>query len=177
MAEHMAKIAVTNAVLHVPSKMDERHVTWTTFTDPELAHVGASEADLKRNGMSYSVYRFPFSQLDRAVTDSEAAGMVKVLANRWGRILGVFILGARAGEMIGEYALAMRNGISLSRVSSTIHPYPTYVLGNRLAADQFMMAKLTPGMVRWLRRLFGLRGDLRGAAAIKEMALWSGRGR
>jgi pyruvate/2-oxoglutarate dehydrogenase complex dihydrolipoamide dehydrogenase (E3) component len=176
MAEHMAKTAVTNAILHIPSKVDDRHVTWTTFTDPELAHVGASEAGLQRSRTAYSVYRFPFSHLDRAITDSQTTGRIKVLANRWGRILGVTILGAHAGEMIGEYALAMRNGISLSKVSSTIHPYPTYVLGNRRAADQFMMAKLTPGMVRWLRRLVGLRGDLRGAAAIKEMALWSGRG-
>ena len=177
MAEHMAKIAVTNAILHIPSKVDERHVTWTTFTDPELAHVGAGEAELQRSRTAYSVYRFPFSHLDRAITDSETTGLIKVLANRWGRILGVSILGSRAGEMIGEYALAMRNGISLSRVSSTIHPYPTYVLGNRRAADQFMMAKLTPGIVRWLRRLFGLHGDVRGATTLKEMALWSGRGR
>ncbi len=170
MAEHMAKVAVTNAILRIPSKMDERHVTWTTFTEPELAHVGAGEAEMKRNGTAHSVYRFPFSQLDRAVTDSETTGMVKVLANRWGRILGVSILGAHAGEMIGEYALAMRNGVTLGKVSSTIHPYPTYVLGNRRAADQFMMAKLTPGIVRWSQRLFGLRGDIRGVMALKGMA-------
>jgi hypothetical protein len=94
--------------------------------------------------------------------------MVKVAANRRGRILAVSILGAAAGEMIGEYALAMRNGVTLSRLSATIHPYPTYVLGNRRAADQFMIAKLTPVMVRWLKRLFGLRGDLRGVTALNR---------
>ncbi len=170
MAEHMAKTAVTNAILRIPSKVDERHVTWTTFTDPELARVGASEAELDRSRTGYSVYRFPFSHLDRAITDSETTGLIKVLASRWGRILGVSILGSHAGEMIGEYALAMRHGVSLSKVSATIHPYPTYVLGNRRAADQFMLAKLTPGMVRWLRRLLGLRGGVRGAAVLKEMA-------
>ena len=167
MAEHMANVAVTNAILRIPARMDKRHVTWTTFTDPEFAHVGGSEADLKRDGTAFSVYRFPFAQLDRAMTDSETTGMVKVLANRWGRILGVSILGAHAGEMIGEYAVAMRNGVTLGKVSSTIHPYPTYVLGNRRAADQFLMAKLTPGMVRWLQRLLGLRGDIRGVTALK----------
>ncbi len=170
MAEHMAKVAVTNAILHIPSRMDERHVTWTTFTDPELAHVGGSEAEMQRNGTPCPVYRFPFAHLDRAITDSETTGMVKVLANRWGRILGVSILGAHAGEMIGEYAVAMRNGVSLGKLSSTIHPYPTYVLGNRRAADQFLMAKLTPGMVRWFQRLFGLRGDTRGVTALKDTA-------
>ncbi|HEX8984022.1 MAG TPA: FAD-dependent oxidoreductase [Bryobacteraceae bacterium] len=170
MAGHRAKVAVTNAVLHIRSRMDERHVAWTTFTDPELAHVGGSEAEMKRTGTAYSVYRFRFSQLDRAITDSETTGVVKVLANWWGRILGVSILGAHAGEMIGEYALAMRNRVSLGKVSSTIHPYPTYALGNRQAVDQFMMAKLTPRMVRWFQRLFGLRGDIRGVTALKDMA-------
>lgn len=168
MAEHMAKVAVTNAILHVPASMDERHITWCTFTDPELAHVGRHEKDLKSAGAGYSVYRFPFAQLDRAITESETTGVIKLLANRWGRILGVSILGAHAGEMIGEYALAMRNGVRLDRLSATIHPYPTYGLGNRRAADLYMMAKLTPAMVRWLRRLFGLRGNLRGVSSLKQ---------
>ncbi len=168
-AEHMAKVAVTNAILHVPASLDERHITWTTFTDPELAHVGRSEEELRRDGVKYSVYRFPFTQLDRAITESETTGMVKVLASGWGRILGVSILGVNAGEMIGEYALAMRNGVRLGKVSSTIHPYPTYVLGNRRAADLYMMTKLTPTIVRWVRRIFGLRGDLRGVRSLKQM--------
>jgi pyruvate/2-oxoglutarate dehydrogenase complex dihydrolipoamide dehydrogenase (E3) component len=169
-AEHMAKVAVTNAILHVPARLDERHITWSTFSDPELAHVGRSEEELKRDKVEYSVYRFPFAQLDRAITDSETTGLVKVLASRWGRIFGVSILGAHAGEMIGEYALAMRSGVKLDKVSATIHPYPTYVLGNRRAADLYMMAKLSPWMVRGLQRLFGLRGDLRGVTALKGAA-------
>jgi pyruvate/2-oxoglutarate dehydrogenase complex dihydrolipoamide dehydrogenase (E3) component len=54
MAEHMAKAAVTNAILHVPARTDQRHVAWTTFPDPELAHVGATEVELKRNATGYS---------------------------------------------------------------------------------------------------------------------------
>ncbi|MCW5978405.1 MAG: FAD-dependent oxidoreductase [Bryobacteraceae bacterium] len=168
MAEHMAKVAVTNAILRLPARIDDRHVVWTTFTDPELAHVGATEGDLKRSGTGYTAHRFPFEQLDRAIADSEVTGMVKALANRRGRILGASILGAHAGEMIGEYALAMRNRITLGRLSATIHPYPTYGLGNRRAADQFMVAKLTPRLVRWLKRLFGLRGSLRGVTALSQ---------
>lgn len=167
MAEHMAKVAVTNAILRLPSRMDERHVTWTTFTDPELAHVGRNEDELRRAGIKHSVYRFPFTQLDRAITDSETAGMIKVLADGWGRILGVSILGANAGELIGEFALAMKNGIRLDKVSATIHPYPTYGLGNRRTADLFMTAKFTPRIARWLRRLLGLRGTDRGVMAVQ----------
>jgi hypothetical protein len=109
------------------------------------------------------------TQLDRAITESETTGVVKVLASRWGRILGVSIPGANAGEMIGEYAVAMRNGILLDKISSTIHPYPTYVLGNRRAADLYMMDKLSPGMVRWIKRLFRLHGGLEGVAAPRAI--------
>ena len=168
MAEHMAKVAVTNAILHVPVRLDEDHVTWCTFTDPELAHVGRQEKELKQAGVRYSAYRFPYAQLDRAVTESESTGLIKVLAGRRGRILGVSILGASAGEMIGEWAVAMKNGISLDKISATIHPYPTYVLGNRRAADLYMMAKLKPFMVRWLRLLTGMRGDLRGVLSLRQ---------
>lgn len=168
MAEHMAKVAVTNAILHVPLRLDEAHVTWCTFTDPELAHVGRQEEELKRDGIQYRAFRFPFTQLDRAICESGTTGLIKVLANRRGRILGVSILGANAGEMIGEYAVAMKNGVSLDKISATIHPYPTYVLGNRRAADLYMMAKLRPFMVRWLRRIFGLRGDVSGMMALNR---------
>ena len=81
----MAKTVVTNAILHVPASMDERHITWCTFTDPELAHVGRNETELKRDKVKYSVYRFPLTQLDRAITESETTGVVKVLASRWGQ--------------------------------------------------------------------------------------------
>lgn len=169
MAEHTAKVAVTNAILHVPASTDDRGVTWCTFTDPELAHVGRTEDELKKAGIAYAVYRFPFTHLDRAITESEAIGVIKVLANRWGRIFGASILGANAGEMIAEYALAIRSGARLDKLSSTIHPYPTFALGNRRAADLFMTRKLTPAMVRWLKRLFRLRGDVRGAMNLKQL--------
>ena len=161
MAEHMAKVAVSNALLRFPASIDYKHATWCTFTDPELAHVGASEAELKEKETSYDVYRFPFSKIDRAVTETETTGMIKVMAKRLtGKILGVDILGAHAGEMIGEYALAMRNGVTLRQIADTIHPYPTYVLGNRRAADQWYIRKLSPGYIRWVQRIFGYRGRL-----------------
>ena len=168
MAEHMAKIAVTNAILHLPASLDDRHVTWCTFTDPELAQVGRTEDDLKRDRVAYSSYRFPFTKLDRAITESEPTGLIKVFSNRWGKILGVSILGANAGEMIGEYALAMRNGVRLRGISSTIHPYPTYVLGNRRAADLFLTRKLTPKIIRQLRWLLRLHGDVQGITSLNQ---------
>ncbi|MEX0747605.1 MAG: FAD-dependent oxidoreductase [Rhodothermales bacterium] len=161
MSEHMAKVAVTNALLKVPKKIDVRHVPWVTFTDPELAHVGASETDLLLKGESFEVFRFPYSKLDRAITDGETTGQIKVYARGWnGRILGAGILGARAGEMITEIALAMRHGITLRQISDTIHPYPTYGLGVRRAADQWYVRRYSPAFARVLQKVFGYRGGV-----------------
>jgi dihydrolipoamide dehydrogenase len=161
MSEHMAKVAMSNALLKLPMAIDKRHVPWCTFTDPELAHVGASEAELKEKGVSYEVYRFPFGKIDRAITEGETKGLIKVFAKRWtGKILGASILGSHAGEMISEYALAMRNGVGLKKVADTIHPYPTYGLGNRRAADQWYVRSQSAVMVKIIRKLFGYRGAI-----------------
>ena len=160
MAEHMSKVAVSNALLHLPRKLDETHVPWCTYADPELAHVGASEESLRSGGhYQYDIYRFAFSRIDRAATEGQTTGMVKVMANHRGKILGATILGANAGEMIAEYALAMKNGLTLANVADTIHPYPTYALGNRQAADAWYTKKLTPGLIRTLRLVFRYRGS------------------
>lgn len=158
MAEHMSKIAVSNAILHIPASIDEDHVPWCTFTDPELARVGASEEEIRKRGLHYSVYRFPFNKLDRAVTEGKTTGLVKVVASSSGRILGASILGAQAGEMIGEWAIAMKNRLKVKNVASTIHPYPTYILGNRQAADQWHMNQLHSPLLDLLSKVFGYRG-------------------
>jgi pyruvate/2-oxoglutarate dehydrogenase complex dihydrolipoamide dehydrogenase (E3) component len=163
MSEHMAKVAVSNALLRLPLKMDTGNVPWVTYTDPELAHVGARESDLQKDDISHTVYHFPYSRIDRAVTEDETTGMIKVFAKRWnGKILGASILGAGAGEIICEFSLAMRNGISLRQIADTIHPYPTMGLGARRAADQWYVQKQSKGIVRMIQRVFGYRGQARG---------------
>ena len=161
MAEHMSKVATTHALLHLPVSVEDRSVAWCTFTDPELAHAGLTEQALRKTGKRFAVYRFPFTKIDRAVTDNETAGLIKVFARPFdGRIYGASILGANAGEMIGEYALAIRNRVTLRQIADTIHPYPTYALGNRRAADQWYVRKQSQTVVRWIQRLFGYRGPL-----------------
>lgn len=161
MSEHTAKIAVSNALLKLPMKIDTKYVPWCTYTDPELAHVGATENGLLQNGISFETYKFPYSKIDRALTDREATGLIKVYAKKWnGRILGVDILGAHAGDMLGEWVLAMKNKVTLRQMADTIHPYPTYGLGNRRAADQWYVRKQSLTMVKWLQRIFGYRGPL-----------------
>ncbi len=159
MSEHMAKVAATNAILRVPSAIDRKHVPWATFADPEIAHVGATEEELKERGVKYEVYRFPYSKVDRAITESATTGQIKVFATTWrGTILGASVLGDRAGELISLYGMAMKNGVSLRAIADTIFPYPTYALGARRAADQWYARKQFPVVIRTVQKLFGYRG-------------------
>jgi pyruvate/2-oxoglutarate dehydrogenase complex dihydrolipoamide dehydrogenase (E3) component len=166
MAEHMSKVAVTNAILHWPKALDDKHVVWSTFTQPELAHLGQLEQQLREQHRKYTVFRLPFTKLDRAITQSESEGEVKVLADGRGRILGASILGANGGEMISEYALAMRHGLRLSEIAGTIHPYPTYMLGNRQTADKFVAKQIDSPLLALLGRVLRYRGHRRGSDVL-----------
>ncbi len=161
MSEHMAKVAITNALLKIPKKIDAAHVSWATYTDPELARVGATEKQLQENGTSYREYRFPYEMMDRAITEDATEGLIKVFAKPFnGKILGATIYGRQAGDMIGEYALAMRNGVTLRNIADTIHPYPTYGLGVRRAADQWYVKGQSEWLIRLIRWIFGYRGSI-----------------
>ena len=159
MSNHMAKVAVTNALLKLPSKIDAEHVPWVTYTDPELAHVGAHASDLDADGVSYETYRFPYSKLDRAITEGETTGLIKVHAKSLtGKILGASVLGSRAGELITSFTLAMRNGVTLRNIGDTIHPYPAWGEGVRRVADQWFVQKQSPTFTKVLQTVFGYRG-------------------
>jgi pyruvate/2-oxoglutarate dehydrogenase complex dihydrolipoamide dehydrogenase (E3) component len=159
MSEHMSKVAVTKALLKIPMTIDQKHVPWVTFTSPELAHIGASEKQLIAGGQKYEIYRFPYSKIDRAITEGETQGLIKVFASKLtGKIYGASIVGAHAGELISEYAVAMKNGVTLRNIADTIHPYPSWALGARRAADQWYIKNQSEASVKWMKRIFGYRG-------------------
>ena len=159
MSNHMAKIAVTNALLKVPSTIDAAHVPRVTYSDPELAHVGATAADLDEAGTSYDTYRFPYSKLDRAITEGETNGLIKVHATSFtGTILGASVLGTNAGELITSFTIAMRNGVTLRNIGDTIHPYPAWGEGTRRVADQWFVQKQSTTFTSVLQTIFGYRG-------------------
>ncbi|GAB5408639.1 MAG: FAD-dependent oxidoreductase [Balneolaceae bacterium] len=146
MSEHTAKVATTSALLKIPMKIDKKNVPWVTFTNPELGHVGQTEEQLITNNTSFEVYRFPYSKIDRALTENEATGLIKIFANKFtGKIYGASVVGAHAGEYISEYALAIKNGVSMRGIADTIHPYPTWALGARRAADQWYIKNQVNG--------------------------------
>jgi pyruvate/2-oxoglutarate dehydrogenase complex dihydrolipoamide dehydrogenase (E3) component len=143
-ADHEARTVVQNALLPVRAKIDYRVIPWCTYTDPELAHVGLTEAEAReRHGDSVSCHVYDLAGLDRAITERAALGCVKVVVDRSGRILGGHILGHGAGTMIAEIALAMKHGIKIGALSALVHPYPTMSEGIRRVADTYRRSLLT----------------------------------
>lgn len=124
-ADYMARIVVQNALTPLKAKATYRVVPWVTYTDPEVARVGVTEAEATARGERVEVFRSDFADLDRAIVDGATAGFAKVVTRRDGRILGATIVGRGAGELIMEIVLAMRFRIPLQKLAGVIHPYPT----------------------------------------------------
>lgn len=141
-AEYQGRTALRNALFPVKTKADHRVVPWTTFTDPEVARVGLTEEQARREHGTVKVFRQPFSGVDRAITDGETTGFVKVVTDRRGKILGGHIIGPDAGNLIHEIVLAMRKNIPIGTLSTMIHVYPTLAQANQRAADNFYREKL-----------------------------------
>ncbi|GAC1585100.1 MAG: FAD-dependent oxidoreductase [Candidatus Velthaea sp.] len=156
--EEMSKAAVANALLRWPKRFKRDRFPWCTFTDPELAHAGETEEQLRARGARYRVLAFPNGRLDRAVVDAEDGGGTKLFVGRRGRILGASIAGPRAGEVIGEVVLAMQARLPVSRIADTVHPYPSYSYGLRRACDEWYERALSPRVVGAIKLLFGYRG-------------------
>ncbi len=160
-AEDMAKTAVMRLLLKIPSTYERKSVPWVTFTDPETAHLGKTAAELREEKIRFETIRFPYEKIDRAVTDRTEGGFVMLhISPVAGKLYGAHIVGERAGEMINEFALAMHHGLTLRDISSTVHAYPTYLLGARRAADQWYVRQGSPRLVEMLKLLFGYRGRL-----------------
>ncbi|MDD1622488.1 MAG: mercuric reductase [Methylococcaceae bacterium] len=158
MAEHQAGVVLRNALFHWPSKAQTNNIPWCTYTDPELARVGLSESEALQQGIQHQIYRFPFADIDRAVTEGATEGLAKIITTPRGKLLGACIVGPHAGELIAEYGLAIAKGMKAADLSNTIHIYPTLAQINRRVADQRLKEALTPCRKLWLKRIFGWRG-------------------
>jgi pyruvate/2-oxoglutarate dehydrogenase complex dihydrolipoamide dehydrogenase (E3) component len=152
-AAHTAWYAAVNALFgrFKTFKADFSVIPWATFTEPEVARVGLNETEAKEKGIAYEVSVYGIDDLDRAIADGEAHGMVKVLtAPGTDRILGATIVGDHAGDLIIEYIGAMRHGIGLNKVLGTIHIYPTLVEANKYAAGVWKRSQVTAGQLGFL---------------------------
>ena len=150
---HQAWFATVNALFGAfrRFRVDYSVIPWATFTEPEVARVGLNETQAREQGIDYEVTRYDIGDLDRAIADQEAHGVVKVLTVPGkDRILGATIVGEHAGELISEYVTAMRHKLGMNRILGTIHIYPTLAEANKLAAGQWKRAHAPQGILRWL---------------------------
>ncbi len=154
-AAHQAWFAAVNALFGSFKKFraDYSVIPWATFTDPEVARVGLNEQEAKSRGIPYEVTTYSIDDLDRAIADEEAHGVVKVLTVPGkDKLLGVTIVGDHAGDLIAEYVLAMRRDVGLNKILGTIHIYPTLAEANKYAAGEWRRAHAPQGTLRWLER-------------------------
>jgi pyruvate/2-oxoglutarate dehydrogenase complex dihydrolipoamide dehydrogenase (E3) component len=164
-AAHQAWYAAVNALFGSlwKFKVDYSVVPWTTFTEPEVARVGLNEQEAAQQGVACEVTTYGIDELDRAIADGEAHGVVKVLTVPGkDRILGVTIVGEHAGDLLAEYVLAMKHGIGLNKILGTIHTYPTLAEANKFAAGEWKRAHAPSRLLDWIERFHAWRRGERG---------------
>ena len=148
-ADALARIVIRNALFFGRARASALVIPWCTYTDPEVAHVGAYDGE---------TITIPLSDVDRAIVDEERDGFVRLHHDR-GRLRGCTIVASRASEMIGVVTQAMTRGDSLADLGATIQPYPTLNNAFRAAGDAYNRTRLTPGRRRLLRRYFRIFGS------------------
>ncbi len=155
-AGYHAGVVIKNALFRLPAKADHGSVPWVTYTDPELAQVGLTEADAKARHGDIRVLRWPFAENDRAQAERQTHGLVKVVTDPKGRILGAGVVGAHAGELIHTWILALSRGMKIGAVANMIAPYPTLGEVNKRAAGSYytpaLFSERTRRIVRFLAR-------------------------
>ncbi len=160
-ASYQAWFATVNALFGVVKKfkVDYSVIPWATFTDPQVARVGLNEMDAQEKNIACEVTRYNIEDLDRAIADGEAHGFVKVLTRPGGsgKILGVTIVGYHASELISEFVLAMKHGLSLKKIMGTIHIYPTLTEANKFAASEWQKKHTPQGLLRWVEKFHAWR--------------------
>jgi pyruvate/2-oxoglutarate dehydrogenase complex dihydrolipoamide dehydrogenase (E3) component/uncharacterized membrane protein YdjX (TVP38/TMEM64 family) len=154
-AAHTAWYAAVNALFGGLRKFraDFSVIPWATFTDPEVARVGLNETEAREKGIAYEVTTYGIDDLDRAIADEDAHGVVKVLTVPGkDRILGATIAGEHAGDLIVEFILAMRHGIGLNKILGTIHIYPTLAEANKYVAGNWKRAHAPQKLLAWVEK-------------------------
>jgi pyruvate/2-oxoglutarate dehydrogenase complex dihydrolipoamide dehydrogenase (E3) component len=152
-ASHQAALLVRHLLFRLPIKMNVDEIPRVTFTDPELAHVGFTDAQARERHGAIRVLRWPYYDNDRAQTERETRGHIKVVTTTKGLILGATIVGAAAGEQITAWTLALNHGLNIRAFAEIVMPYPTYSEIGKRAAITFFTPRLT---TTWVRRILNL---------------------
>jgi pyruvate/2-oxoglutarate dehydrogenase complex dihydrolipoamide dehydrogenase (E3) component len=155
MAEAEARAVLTSLLIPGPfcKKLPKQAVPAVTFTDPEVARIGLTEAEARDRHRSLAVYTIPMSKVDRAIATGRTEGFIKVVTRKWSsQILGATIVGSGAGELLPEIGLAMKHRIPLRKLASLIHAYPIYGRGIRQAADLWLGQTVVGTVKGWMGR-------------------------
>jgi pyruvate/2-oxoglutarate dehydrogenase complex dihydrolipoamide dehydrogenase (E3) component len=149
-AAYHAGLVIRNALFRLPVKASKAVIPWVTYTDPELAQAGLTEAEAtKRFGAeNIKVLRWPFHENDRAQAERKTAGLVKVVTGKGGKILGAGIAGPQAGELITQWVLAMSSGLKIGAFAGAVFPYPTLGEVNKRASISYYAGLASKPLVR-----------------------------
>ncbi len=159
-ADAQAQIVIQNALFPHPlglgyASTDSLVIPWCTYTQPEIAHVGLYEKEAEAQGIPIDTFTFHLNEVDRAILDGEDEGFARVHVKKGtDTILGATIVASHAGDMISEFTLAMKGGLGLNTIASTIHPYPTQAEVIKKTANAWRKTTLTEGKKQFLRKLF-----------------------
>ena len=152
-------IVISNAVFHLPRKVDYTWLPWCTFCDPELASIGMNEKAARAAGKTFTVWTEPFADNDRNLTEGGGSGKIKLLLDDKGAPIGVQIVGPRAGDLICEWVAALNGKVKLSTLAGAIHPYPTLGEINKRVVGNYFAPKIFSGKVqKGLKFFFNLKG-------------------
>lgn len=148
-ADAAARIISRNAIFRGSERVSKLVMPWCTYTDPEIAHVGLYQHEAEEQGIAVDVFTHPFSKVDRAITDAEETGFVRVILKQGSdTILGATVVGRDAGDLLMPFTTAMVGGLGMQALASVITPYPTRAEAIRKAANAYMRGRLTPNVKR-----------------------------
>jgi len=158
-AGYEGSIVVSNAIFHLPRKVDYTYLPWCTYTHPELASIGMNEKRAKAAGIEYDVWVEEFKDNDRSLAEGEPVGKIKMLLDKKGKPIGVQILGPRAGDLVSEWVAVLNGGVKPMTLAAAVHPYPTLGEINKKVAGTYLSSKIfSERMKKGLRFFFNLRG-------------------
>ena len=157
-AGYHAGIVIRNALLRLPAKADYRAVPWVTYTAPELAQVGLTEAQAKECHDDIRILKFPFAENDRARAEGVTDGLIKVVTTKRGTVLGAGIVGPAAGDLIVPWVLALTKSLKIGAIAGMIVPYPTLSEVGKRAAGSFYTPSLFSARMRMLVRFLAKFG-------------------
>ncbi len=152
-------IVISNAIFRLPRKVDYTYLPWCTFTDPPLGSIGMNEKAAKAAGINYQVWTERFKDNDRSLAEGEEAGRIKMILNDREKPIGVQILGAGAGDLLGEWVAVLNGKVKLSTLAAAIHPYPTIGEINKKVAGAYFSPKIFSEKIKkGLKFFFHLKG-------------------